>query len=96
MKQSAGFIGGGRVTKILLQAFSNKNVQFSKIVVTDTNQDVLNNLIKLFPSVRAGDAAEAAGQDIVFIALHPPVLMDTLESVKEKIKPDSVVISLAP
>ena len=27
MKQSIGFIGGGRVTRILLQAFQNKNAQ---------------------------------------------------------------------
>ena len=46
MKQSIGFIGGGRVTRILLQAFKNKNAQFSKIVVTDTNPDVSSNLKK--------------------------------------------------
>ena len=49
MKQSIGFIGGGRVTRILLQAFKNKNVKFSKIVVTDTNPEVLANLKKQFP-----------------------------------------------
>jgi len=41
MKQSIGFIGGGRVTRILLQAFKNKNVQFSKIVVAEIIQEVM-------------------------------------------------------
>jgi hypothetical protein len=30
MNQSIGFIGGGRVIRILLQAFKNKNAQFIK------------------------------------------------------------------
>lgn len=33
MKHSIGFIGGGRVTKILLQGFANKNVKFEKVGV---------------------------------------------------------------
>ena len=96
MKQSIGFIGGGRVTKILLQGFNNKKVKFSKVVVADTNPEVLTNLKKHFPEVEAADAKTAAGQEIVFISLHPPVVMDTLELIKEDVKADSVVISLAP
>lgn len=42
------------------------------------------------------DAATVSAQDIVFIALHPPVIMDTLESLKNNFRPDSIVISLAP
>lgn len=96
MKQSLGFIGGGRVTRILLQGFKNKNVQFSSVVVADTNPEVLANLKKQFPEVEATDASGAAGQEIVFISLHPPVVMDTLELMKGSVKADSVVISLAP
>ena len=96
MKHSIGFLGGGRVTKILLQGFKNKNVNFGKIVVTDINPEVLTNLKKQFPEVETADPASAASQDIVFIALHPPVVMDTLELVKNGITPEAVVISLAP
>ncbi len=56
MKQSIGFIGGGRVTKILLQGFNNKNAQFGKIVVTDPNQDVWMNLKKSFPEIQIENA----------------------------------------
>ncbi len=93
---SIGFIGGGRVTKILLQGFKNKNIKFEKVVVADTNPEVLANLKKQFPEIETDDAKSAAVQNIVFIALHPPVLMDTLESVKGDVKADSIVISLAP
>jgi pyrroline-5-carboxylate reductase len=96
MKHSIGFIGGGRVTKILLQGFKNKNVKFEKIFVTDTNPEVLANLKKQFSEIESADAKSAAGQDIVFISLHPPVVMDVLEVIKGDIKAETVVISLAP
>jgi pyrroline-5-carboxylate reductase len=96
MNQSIGFIGGGRVTRILLQAFKNKNALFSKIVVTDTSLDVSENLKKSFPDIQIDTAAIAASQDIVFISLHPPVVIDTLELIKGSIKNDTMLISLAP
>jgi pyrroline-5-carboxylate reductase len=96
MRRSIGFIGGGRVTKILLQGFNNKNVRFGKVVVTDTNPEVLENLKKQFPEVEPVDTKSAACQDIVFIALHPPVVMDTLELIKNHVQPGATVISLAP
>ena len=96
MKQSIGFIGGGRVTRILLQAFKNKNVQFSKIVVTDTNPDVSGNLKKSFPDIQVDNVSVAASQNIVFISLHPPVVMDTLELIKGSTNSNTILISLAP
>lgn len=96
MNNSIGFIGGGRVTKILLQGFKNKNVRFGRVVVTDPNQEVISNLKKQFPEVESSDAKGAAGQDIVFIALHPPVVMDTLDLVKNDVRAEAIVISLAP
>ena len=94
--KTLGFIGGGRVTRILLQAFKNKDVKFSKIIVTDTNKEVADNLKKAFPEIQAGNASDAASQDIAFISLHPPVVMDTLELIKDSIKANTIVISLAP
>jgi len=96
MKQSIGFIGGGRVTRILLQAFKNKNAHFSKIVVADPNQEVSGNLKKSFSDIQIDNASVAASQDIVFISLHPPVVMDTLELIKGSINSKTIVISLAP
>ena len=94
--QSLGFIGGGRMTRILLQAFKNKNATFSNIVVADNNKDVSDNLKKSFPDIQIDNVSLAASQDIVFISLHPPVVMDTFELLKNQFKASSVVISLAP
>jgi pyrroline-5-carboxylate reductase len=96
MEKSIGFIGGGRVTRILLQGFKNKNVSFRKVVVADTNPDALSKLRQQFPTVESGDAKAAAGQDLVFISLHPPVIMDTLELIKGDVKTGATVVSLAP
>lgn len=96
MNKSIGFIGSGRVTKILLQGFKNKNVKFEKVFVADTIPEVLANLKKQFPEVESSDSKKVVSQDIVFIALHPPVIMDTLELIKNDVKAAAIVISLAP
>ncbi|MFZ0281164.1 MAG: NAD(P)-binding domain-containing protein [Bacteroidales bacterium] len=96
MEKSIGFIGGGRVTRILLQGFKNRNASFGKVVVADTNPDAVAKLKQQFPNVESGETKTAAGQDIVFISLHPPVIMDTLESIKGDVKTGATVISLAP
>jgi len=95
--KSLGFIGGGRVVKIFLQAFQNKNISFKSIVVYDINPEVLKMLKGKFPEIEiAGSAKEPAGQDIVFIALHPPVIMETLGELTEVLSENAIVISLAP
>jgi len=96
MKQSIGFIGGGRITKILLQAFSSKNVKFKSVIVSDINNDVSIRLRSIYPFIEIDNASVAAAQDIVFISLHPPVIMDTLELLKNNVRSDATVISLAP
>jgi pyrroline-5-carboxylate reductase len=96
MKRSIGFIGGGRITKILLQAFTNKNVQFDTVVITDPNSDVTSKLKDTFPFIRVENASIAASQEMVFISLHPPVIMDTLELLKRDISNEATIISLAP
>ena len=94
--KSVGFIGGGRITRIFLQAFENKNLKFSRIVVSETNPDVAKNLLETFPQIRIENGSVSAAQDIVFVSLHPPVIMETLELLKGDFKSNSVLISLAP
>jgi len=95
--QSLGFIGGGRITKIFLQAFANKKAEFQSIVVFDTNTEVLNALKERFPWIKIAETLqESATQSIVFIALHPPMIMDTLDKIAGTISNDVVVVSLAP
>ncbi len=95
--KSLGFIGGGRITKIFLQALSNKETEFSSIVVSDTNVELLNDLQKRYPKINIIDSPSLpAQQDIVFIALHPPVIMEVLEQIRHDVAENSTIISLAP
>jgi pyrroline-5-carboxylate reductase len=90
------FIGGGRVTRIILQAFANKFRTFEKVLVFDTNTEALDKLKKQFPSIQLATFEEAASQNTLFIALHPPVVMDVLEKIAPFVEHENTVISLAP
>ena len=95
--KSLGFIGGGRITNIFLQAFVNKKAIFDSISVFDTNPKTLQALKLKFPFIQVlTSAPEAAKKDVVFLALHPPVIMETLEAIKEEVTGQTIFISLAP
>jgi pyrroline-5-carboxylate reductase len=93
-----GFIGGGRVTRIILQAFKNRNVSFKSISVIDTNNNVLSRINKDFPGINTAfdDLQAVTNNDIVFIALHPPVIMEMLEKTGQFLNAETVLVSLAP
>jgi pyrroline-5-carboxylate reductase len=95
---TAGFIGGGRITKIMLGGLKRAGKLPGNIIVSDNNADVLNSLQKEFPGIVTvpNNNAAPAGQDLVFVALHPPVMGDLLNEIKGFLKPGSIVVSLAP
>lgn len=96
--KTLAFIGGGRITRIFLRAFKNKSIQFNRIYVYDINQDNLNKLKSEFPQIEISNEhlTTCADSDVLFIALHPPVFMETLSNLKGKIKDNTLVVSLAP
>lgn len=95
--RTTGFIGGGRVTRIFLKAWQNRQIMPKKVVVYDINTEVLSKLKNDFPSIEiATEVEEPAKQNVVFIALHPPVIMETLDQISGVITNESIVISLAP
>lgn len=95
--KSIGFIGGGRITKIFLQALTNKQIDLSAVQVSDTNPEVLKALHDQFPNIQVTDSCElAAKQELVIIALHPPVIMETLEQIKTLFTEKTQVVSFAP
>jgi pyrroline-5-carboxylate reductase len=95
--KSLGFIGGGRITRIFLQAFVNKKAIFDSISIFDTNPETLQALKQKFPFIQIMDSArETALKDVVFLALHPPVIMETLENIKSNISEQTIIISLSP
>ncbi|MCU0785396.1 MAG: NAD(P)-binding domain-containing protein [Verrucomicrobia bacterium] len=96
--KSIGFIGGGRVTRIFLEGWQRANAMPGRIVVSDCNGETLTQLKTRFLQVETapGNSAAAAAQDIVFLAVHPPVMAQALAGIKDDVKPGAIVVSLAP
>jgi pyrroline-5-carboxylate reductase len=96
MEKSLGFIGGGRITRIILQALKNKELSLRHISVAEIDADVANQLRIDFPEISITEPGIAAAKKLVFVALHPPVIMETLEKIKPSVSSETIVISLAP
>jgi pyrroline-5-carboxylate reductase len=96
--QSIGFIGGGRITRIILTAFKNASKTFQQVTVLDPNEVILNDLKSIFEEINitSTDYTMTANADILFLAVHPPVVMETLAKIKDIIQPDTILVSLAP
>lgn len=96
--KTVGFVGGGRVARIFLEGWKRANALPAKIVVSDCSVETLAKLKAQFPSIETapGNSAAAASQDIVFLAVHPPVMAEVAASIKGSLKPGALVVSLAP
>lgn len=92
------FIGGGRITKILLTALKSKKISFQQVTVMDTNPEVLKLLAAKFPEIKTETSLSESilNADYIFLAVHPPMIAETLEKAKAGISPKATLISLAP
>jgi pyrroline-5-carboxylate reductase len=95
--KTIGFIGGGRIAHILLAGWQNAGKLPQEIIVSDSNPDVLLKLQERFPSITTTtDNRAPAGQNLVFLALHPPAIGGLLAELGAVLKPGSMFVSLAP
>jgi pyrroline-5-carboxylate reductase len=58
--KTPGFIGGGRVTRIILGGFQRNGLDFSEVVVSDMEQDALSRLREKFPGIRLRKEGEVS------------------------------------
>jgi pyrroline-5-carboxylate reductase len=94
---TVGFLGAGRVVRILLEGWQRAGVLPVEVVVHDTDPGAVAQLQGVVPGVRATPDAWILGQMArVFVAVHPPALLDALQPLAVKLRPDAVVVSLAP
>ncbi|MBN2414122.1 NAD(P)-binding domain-containing protein [candidate division KSB1 bacterium] len=96
--QSFGFIGGGRIVRILLEAMQRENQFPAKIIVSDPDNETVARLISAYPDagISKGINTDAASQDLVFLAVHPPVLKEVLPQIAGTVEGAQALISLAP
>lgn len=96
MFESIGFIGAGRVARIILGGWKHAGRMPAHIAAYDANPDAVKALQAEFPEVHSGSLAEAAGAQLVFAALPPPMMGEALTDLSGHLRHDAVLCSLAP
>jgi pyrroline-5-carboxylate reductase len=92
-----GFIGGGRVARIFLEGWTRAQQLPARIIIADPNADNRAKLKARFPSAdTTSDIRQAAAQDVVFLATHPPVLAEAAGLAAAALQPTAILVSLAP
>ncbi len=96
--KSVGFIGGGRVARIILGGLKKAGRMPEIVVASDTSMDIMKKLQTGFPEVQTAlnNNREAAAQELVFLGLHPPAIAGCLAEIKDSLRPGSILVSLAP
>lgn len=96
--KKVGFIGAGRVTRILLTGWARSRSLPASCFVSDTDPEVLERLRYTFPFITPvpGENGRATSQDLVFGALHPPAMKQELPRLRAHLRPGAVFVSLAP
>jgi pyrroline-5-carboxylate reductase len=80
MARSVGFIGGGRITRVLLEGWRRAGETPPRVVVSDVDAKAVDLVRTRFPGVTAlaSDNREATATDVVFLAVHPPAMKAVL------------------
>jgi pyrroline-5-carboxylate reductase len=95
---SIGFIGGGRVARILVGGWQRARVEVAPLVVCEPDDTAFTALTTAVSDItlHRGDANEVAKQSVVFLAVHPPKLAEVAASIAERLSETTIVVSLAP
>ncbi|OFW11562.1 MAG: hypothetical protein A3H96_22955 [Acidobacteria bacterium RIFCSPLOWO2_02_FULL_67_36] len=93
---SVGFIGGGRIARILIGGWARKGLGPVTVLVHEPDGAAFDALTGVAPRVQRASALEAAAAPVVFVALHPPAIAAALAALRPAIRPDTILVSLAP
>jgi pyrroline-5-carboxylate reductase len=94
---SVSFIGGGRITWLLLESLNRKRALPAKVIVSDPDAEALRKVESIDGSIVCmNDNETAAKSQMIFLAVHPPVLKQVASQIASHLTDDAVVVSLAP
>lgn len=93
-----GFIGGGRVVRILLTGWRHAGALPAQAAVVEPDAESGARLRAIDPGVTmVEDVASAASEwDCLFLAVHPPHLPEAAQPLAGALRDDAIVVSLAP
>jgi pyrroline-5-carboxylate reductase len=91
-----GFIGGGRVARILVGGWLHGGGLPGALSVTEPDDAAFEQLVRLAPDATRASIEDTASADLVLLALHPPGLAPVLPALRPHLHPEAIVLSLAP
>lgn len=95
-EKTIGFVGGGRIARIMLGGWARAGAMPRHICVADPNPEAVRALTGICSHVVTAAASSVAEQDIVFLAVHPPVMKQAVAELPPGLHKKAIVISLAP
>ena len=94
---TAGFVGGGRIVRILVADWQRAGVVVPTICVHEPDASARDALAWACPDVVAhGTMAAVASRDLVILAVHPPAVRKVVAGLRPQLRPEALVLSLAP
>lgn len=94
---SVGFIGAGRVARIILGGWRVAGKASGPVTAYDPNVEAVKALRPLNDQIKEAETPDsAAACDVVFLAVHPPVIQEAASAIKGGLRKDAIVVSLAP
>lgn len=94
--RTVAFIGGGRIARVLIERWRNTEKMPESILVVEPDDSAMALLHDVAPEVRLADVGDLRSCEVFILAVHPPVLEGVLEELAGVVRPDAVVVSLAP
>jgi len=98
MKMSTiGFVGGGNMAEAIIKGIITARLyEPENIFVSDIRQERLDLLAKEYHVQPVGKNADLAAKvDILVLSVKPQNIMEALDSIKDAIKQETLVISIA-
>ena len=93
---TVGFIGGGRVARILIGGWIHAGSLPESVLVTEPDDTASARLTTLAGRSLRVPLEVAAAADIVLLALHPPHIPAMLLAIRPLLTPRAILVSLAP
>lgn len=92
-KLQIGFIGGSRITNILLNAWEKHDIDIDSVWVFDTQAEKSEELASRYPGIKTIESHTELVKNsrIVFLAIHPQEFPDVLNQIKNSLSDNSFV-----
>lgn len=93
---NVGLIGAGRVARIFLGGWQRAGLRPEAVVATDTNAAALGTLQQLHPYITPADAARAAQQPVLILAVPATATAAVAGEIRPHLGASTIVVSPIP